>query len=147
MTKTQKHISWSTKRFWSWSSTHYGLQWSNVVFDEKSASGNQEWKNLPQKKHKQVFPYIKEHEFDLDQNIFSKSVPLPEIIHLEKQMNPSCYPFVDLPLFAIISKRDITTLKVATRRSSRITRAPLKLVDFSCIITINEPLMWQAFIR
>ncbi len=47
-------------------------------------------KNLPQKKHEQVFPYINEHEFELDQQIFLKSVSPPKIIHLEKQMNPSC---------------------------------------------------------
>jgi len=103
---------------------------------------------LPQKEHEQVFPYIKEHEFDLDQDIFPKSVPPPKIIHLENQMNPSCYLFVDLPLFVIISRRVVTTPKVATRRSSRIAKAPLKLVDFSCIVAIYEPLMWQeALIR
>jgi late competence protein required for DNA uptake (superfamily II DNA/RNA helicase) len=71
-------------------STPYALQWSNVVLNEKITSGIQEWKNLSQKEHEQVFLYIKEHEFDLDQDIFSKSVPPPKIIHLEKQMNPSC---------------------------------------------------------
>jgi hypothetical protein len=50
---------------------------------------------------------------------------------------------VDLPLFAVISWRAVTTPKVATRRSSRIARAPLKLVDFSCIVAIDEPLMWD----
>jgi hypothetical protein len=98
---------------------------------------------LPQKEHEQVFPYIKEHEFDLDQDIFPKCVPPPKIIHLEKQMNPSCYLFVDLPLFAVISRRVVTTPKVATRRSSRIAKAPSKLVIFSCIVAIDEPLMWQ----
>ncbi len=48
------------------------------------------WKHLSQKEHEQVFPYIKEQQFDIDQNIFLKSVPPSEIIHLEKQMNPSC---------------------------------------------------------
>jgi hypothetical protein len=52
-----------------------GLQWSNVAFNEKTTSGIQEWKNLPQKEHEQVFPYIKEQEFHFDQNFFPKSVP------------------------------------------------------------------------
>jgi len=55
---------------------------------------------------------------------------------------------VDLPLFAVINKKVITTPKVATRRSSRIIKVPSKLVDFACIIVIDEPLMWQeVFIR
>ncbi len=65
----------------------------NVVFNEvmwfsmkklEVAFKNQ--KNLPQIEHKQVFPY----KFDLDQNIFPKSVSPPKIIHLEKQRNSSC---------------------------------------------------------
>jgi len=47
-------------------------------------------KYLPKIEHKQVFPYIKEHKFDLDQDIFPKSVSPPKIIHLEKQRNSSC---------------------------------------------------------
>jgi hypothetical protein len=49
---------------------------------------------------------------------------------------------MDLSLFAIISKKVVTTPKIATRRSSRIVGAPLKLVDFVCIVAIDEPLMW-----
>jgi hypothetical protein len=48
---------------------------------------------------------------------------------------------VDLLLFVVISKKVITTPKVATRRSSRIIKVPSKLVDFACIIVIDEPLM------
>jgi hypothetical protein len=80
---------------------------------------------------------IKEHKFDLHQHIFLKSVSPPKIIHLEKRMNPSCSLFVDLPLFVVISRRVVTTPKVGTRRSSRIIRTPSRLVDFSCIITID----------
>jgi len=61
-----------------------------VVFNEKSTSDIQEQKNLPQIEDEQVFPYIKEHKFDLDQDIFPKNVSPPKIIHLEKQMNSSC---------------------------------------------------------
>jgi hypothetical protein len=45
-----------------------------VVFKEKNTSSIQERKNLSQKEYEQVFPYIKEHEFDLDQHIFLKGV-------------------------------------------------------------------------
>ncbi len=116
----------------------------NVVFNEvmwfsmkklEVAFKNQ--KNLPQIEHKQVFPY----KFDLDQNIFPKSVSPPKIIHLEKQRNSSCQLFVDLPLFARISRRHVNTPKVATRRSSRIAKAPQRLVHFSCIVAIDETLM------
>jgi hypothetical protein len=34
--------------------------------------------------------------------------------------------------------------KVATRRSSKIARSPLGLVDFACI---NEPWMWQEALK
>jgi hypothetical protein len=55
---------------------------------------------------------------------------------------------MDLPLFAVISKKVVTTPKIATRRFSRIVGAPSKLVDFACIVAINEPLMWQeVFIK
>jgi hypothetical protein len=56
----------------------------DVVFNEEIASNIQE--GLPQKQPKQVFPYIKEHKFDLDQDIFPESVPPLEIT--EKQVNP-----------------------------------------------------------
>jgi hypothetical protein len=79
----------------------------------------------------------------LIKDIFPKSVPPLEIIHLKKQMNPSYLLFLDLPLFAIISTRAFTTPKLATRKSSRIARAPLSLVDFTRIVAIDEPLMWQ----
>jgi len=42
-----------------------------------------------------------------------------------------------------ISRRVVITPKVATRRSSWIARAPSRLVDFSCILAIDEPLKWQ----
>jgi hypothetical protein len=50
---------------------------------------------------------------------------------------------MDLPLFAVISKKVVITPKITTRRSSRIARAPSRLVDFACIVGIDKPLMWQ----
>jgi hypothetical protein len=49
---------------------------------------------------------------------------------------------MDFQLFAIISKKVVVAPKVATRRSSRIVEAPLGLVDFACVIAIDEPWMW-----
>jgi hypothetical protein len=53
---------------------------------------------------------------------------------------------VDLPLFAVIKRRHVTTPKVATRRSSRVAKAPWRLVDFSCIVAIDETFMWEEVV-
>jgi hypothetical protein len=59
----------------------------DVVFNEETTSNTKKGKGLPQKELEQIFPYIEEHKFDLDQNISLENVLPLEII--EKQMNPS----------------------------------------------------------
>jgi hypothetical protein len=71
MTKTQKTYRLINKETLKLILSH------DVVFNKKTASHTQKGKGLPQKEPKQVFPYIEEHKFDLDQNIFPKSVPPP----------------------------------------------------------------------
>ncbi len=58
---------------------------------------------MPQKELEQLFPYIEEHESNLDQDIFMENVPPLKII--KKQVNPSQKLSVDLLFSTLINKK------------------------------------------
>jgi hypothetical protein len=93
---------------------------------------------------KQTIPPKKE-ESNIDLNVVFENDPSSKTF--DGQVSSSPQLFLDLPISIVIPRKVIATPRVTTSKSLKMSRAPLGLIDFPCVITIDEPLMWEEVIE
>jgi hypothetical protein len=84
-------------------------------------------------------------ESNIDLNVVFENDPSSKKI--DGQLSSSPQLFLHLPIYIVIPRKVIATLKVTTRKSLKMSRTPLRLIDFSCATTSDEPLMWEEVIE